>query len=98
MCNYTTRVSRCGHYKKSLSSPCNDAKKRKVVCSGGEDTSSTTGGWCLLEGCDKKPNGFREGPGVLPTFGMTGHLLIKPGGHKNGGFNADDVDWSEYTS
>jgi len=63
MCTYDSRVFRCGHYRKTLMSPCKDAKKKKEACDGGSETASTTGGWCRQLGCDKKPGIKREGPG-----------------------------------
>ncbi|KAF2788694.1 hypothetical protein K505DRAFT_328766 [Melanomma pulvis-pyrius CBS 109.77] len=65
MCTFRTRVHRCGHYTKTLKSPCEDSKKSQDVCTSGSEDSQTTGGWCYLDGCDMKPNVLREGPGKL---------------------------------
>ncbi|ORX95373.1 hypothetical protein BCR34DRAFT_199168 [Clohesyomyces aquaticus] len=65
MCTFLTRVHSCGHYTKTLSKPCEDAKKSQKVCSSGSEDSKTTGGLCYLGGCDMKPNVRREGPGKL---------------------------------
>lgn len=64
MCNFTIRVFTCGHWKKSLKSPCDDAMKKKEVCDGGNEDSKTTGMLCDESGCDEKPEGRRDGPGT----------------------------------
>jgi hypothetical protein len=66
MCEFLTRVHSCGHYEKSLKTPCATAKKDKSPCSSGSEDSKTTGGLCYISGCDKKPGTVREGPGKLP--------------------------------
>ena len=65
MCEFKSRVSSCGHYKVTLWTACDDAKGKKKPCdySSSSEDSSTTGGLCYLDGCDKKPSGKREGPG-----------------------------------
>lgn len=55
----------CGHYSKTLHQPCDEAKKKKEVCSSGNVTSSTTGAKCSYYGCNKKVDGRRDGPGKL---------------------------------
>lgn len=97
MCTFTTRVHRCGHYTKSLSTPCESAKKKKEACDGDSGNSSTTGGWCSFSGCDKKAGGHREGPGK-PFVNVTVHRLLNIllGSRSNGGFQNDEVDWDEY--
>jgi len=62
MCLFQTRVSRCGHYTKILVNPCKEAKEKEEVCESGSEDSSTTGGFCFIEGCDKKPGLIRDGP------------------------------------
>lgn len=99
MCTFTTRVSRCGHYTKSLSTPCSDAKKKKEVCDGGSEVSSTTGGWCFLGGCDKEPNMMRDGPGSQSNTLLIGFITDSvSGARKNGGFESSQIDWDDYTS
>lgn len=65
MCNFTVRVGRCGHYKKSLSTACEKAKKSKHACDNDAGTASTTGEWCGEFGCDRQPGAKQEGPGEL---------------------------------
>ena len=50
-----------------------DAKKKKKPCdySSSSEDSSTTGGLCSLEGCDKKPGSKRDGPGKSYCLGNT---------------------------
>ncbi|KAI1451568.1 hypothetical protein F4805DRAFT_85793 [Annulohypoxylon moriforme] len=62
MCYYFIRVYNCGHYKKTLTSPCKDAKKNQVPCPGGNQSASTAAAWCPWPGCDKKAGICREGP------------------------------------
>ncbi|KAF2191721.1 hypothetical protein K469DRAFT_555312 [Zopfia rhizophila CBS 207.26] len=80
MCTFLTRVHSCGHYVKTLSLPCDNAKKSKEVCDSGSEDSKTTGGLCYLFGCDRKPGIRREGPGD----------------HTDGGFDPEDIDWSAF--
>lgn len=64
MCRFDERVKSCGHYTLTCTVPCETAKKNKQVCASGNRThASTTGSPCYLPGCDKQPNGKREGPG-----------------------------------
>jgi len=81
MCEYKSRVSSCGHYKVTLWSACDDAKKIKTPCdySTSSEDASTTGGLCYLDGCDNIPGGKREGPGA----------------RSDGGFDPNDVDWDD---
>lgn len=80
MCTFDERVHECGHYKKTLSNPCDDAKKNKEVCSSSSVSSSTTGAMCSFDGCDKKAEPKREGPA----------------GRSDGDFNSMMIDWDEY--
>ena len=64
MCDFTIRVFTCGHWKKSLKSPCNDAKEKKEVCEDGNEDAKTTGMFCYESGCDEQPEGRRDGPGT----------------------------------
>ncbi|CAG9945588.1 unnamed protein product [Clonostachys rosea f. rosea IK726] len=80
MCTFTERVSRCGHYTKTLSTACASAKAKKEAYDSDSGTSSTTGGWCYLFGCNKQAGVRRDGPGS----------------RTNSGFDNDDVDWNEY--
>ncbi|KAI3335908.1 hypothetical protein F4824DRAFT_136429 [Ustulina deusta] len=80
MCIFTIRVHTCGHWKKSLKNPCDDAKEKKKVCDSGSEDSKTTGMLCYEDGCDKEPGGRRDGPD-----GIT-----------DGGFDADDIDWDDF--
>jgi hypothetical protein len=63
MCQFETRTYRCGHYQKALTSVCPKAKKETKICEEDIAVVSTTTGNCYLDGCDKKPQGIREGPG-----------------------------------
>jgi hypothetical protein len=65
MCTFTERVSRCGHYTKTLSTACASAKAKKEAYDSDSGTSSTTGGWCYLFGCNKQAGVRRDGPGKL---------------------------------
>ena len=38
------------------------------MCDGGSEVSSTTGTWCLIDGCDEKAGLLREGPGQPATL------------------------------
>ncbi|PGG95928.1 hypothetical protein AJ80_09895 [Polytolypa hystricis UAMH7299] len=80
MCEFQTRVHSCGHYAKTLLEPCKEAKKSKVPCETGSEDSKTTGGLCYLPGCDRLPRHRREGPND----------------REDGGFDSDDIDWSEF--
>jgi hypothetical protein len=73
MCDFKSRVSNCGHYTVTLWTVCDDAKKKKKPCdySSSSEDSSTTGGLCSLEGCDKKPDSKRDGPGKSYCLGNT---------------------------
>lgn len=63
MCDFRLRVFTCGHYQKTLTRPCDEAKEKREVCQSGNEVSATTGMYCDEEKCDKKAGGFREGPG-----------------------------------
>jgi hypothetical protein len=94
MCTFGIRVSSCGHYKATLKEPCDEAKENQTPCDIGSSSedASTTGG---LSGCDKKPAGKREGPGTSKLVAES-ILLNATGNRSNGGFDPDDVDWSEF--
>ncbi|KAK2787044.1 hypothetical protein FQN53_005744 [Emmonsiellopsis sp. PD_33] len=78
---FTVRVHNCGHYRKTLKQPCEDAKRVKSLCrSDNTEDSSTTGTpHCGIAGCDKKSSLKREGPGA----------------RTDGGFDEDDADWDD---
>ncbi|KAK4131104.1 hypothetical protein BT67DRAFT_409634 [Trichocladium antarcticum] len=80
MCTFTLRVYSCGHYKKSLSKPCNDAKEKEEACDSGSDVSSTTGTFCYFTAWDGEAGGAREGPG----------------NRTDGGFDASGVKWEDF--
>lgn len=66
------------------------------VPSSSED-SSTTGGMCYLSGCDRKPTGKREGPGKSAYTTIPKYISeYYAGNRSDGGFDANDVDWSEF--
>lgn len=70
----------CGHYKKSLRQPCNDAKEKEEVCDSGSKVSSTTGAFCYFTACDGEAGGVREGPGNEISYLVWGTLLISSQG------------------
>ena len=76
MCTFTLRVHSCGHYKKSLKMPCDDAKKKKEVCDSGSEDSSTTGMFCYFTDCDGEAGGVREGPGNEVPYGLVWRNLL----------------------
>ncbi|KAK3332878.1 hypothetical protein B0T19DRAFT_112832 [Cercophora scortea] len=65
MCNFFLRVYTCGHYKKTLSNPCEPAKRKQEARESGNEVSVTTGLFCYRDGCDREAGGCREGPGML---------------------------------
>jgi hypothetical protein len=70
MCTYKTRVFTCGHYKKTLKTPCQSAKDSKTPCNSGSEDSNTTGSFCYESGCDKEAGGRRDGPGHFPYYDL----------------------------
>ena len=96
MCQFVTRVYRCGHYQKALRSVCPNAKREMKICEGKGDITTTSPGYCNIYGCDKKPQNIREGPGKLrASRSSRGHAPKMKDGRQNGGFDADEVDWEE---
>ncbi|KAF2785786.1 hypothetical protein K505DRAFT_261337, partial [Melanomma pulvis-pyrius CBS 109.77] len=67
-------------YTKTLSMPCNNARRSQNVCESGSEDSKTTGGLCFISGCDKRPGIHREGPGD----------------RTDGGFDSVNIDWSAF--
>jgi hypothetical protein len=76
MCTFTCRVSRCGHYTKTLWNPYDEAKKAKKVCDSGSENLSTTGGFCYLDGCDRKAGGLRDSLSKSYWLYLAGWLSI----------------------
>ncbi|KAL5331181.1 hypothetical protein ACEPPN_000710 [Leptodophora sp. 'Broadleaf-Isolate-01'] len=52
----------------------------KTICEISVNEESTAPSFCYLNGCDIKPEAVRDGPG----------------NRSNGGFDGDDIDWSEF--
>ncbi|KAI3342006.1 hypothetical protein F4824DRAFT_271105 [Ustulina deusta] len=97
MCIFTIRVHTCGHWRKSLKNPCDDAKEKKEVCDSGSEDSKTTGMLCYEDGCDKEPGGRRDGPGKAHSICWLIYAKCdKAGGITDGGFDADDIDWDDF--
>jgi hypothetical protein len=65
MCSFSIRVYACGHYRKILNSPCNDAKQQTRVCEPKKTEDNSATSECGISGCDRKPGEKREGPGEL---------------------------------
>lgn len=97
MCQFYVRVYRCGHYKKVLSEPCLGALAAETICEIDVKEESTAPGFCYLDGCDVEPETTRDGPGELPSISHK-NILLKgvQGKRSNGGFDGDDIDWSEF--
>jgi hypothetical protein len=65
MCRFASRVFICGHYRKVLWDPCDEAKRQKRVCDEAKSEDSSASTWCGVTGCDRKAGPIREGPGEL---------------------------------
>ncbi|KAL4802704.1 hypothetical protein BDV18DRAFT_59988 [Aspergillus unguis] len=76
MCNFDIIVYLCGHYDKSLDQPCDEAKRRRTLCSAAyKEDPSATQGCCGISGCDKILSARREGPRKIPSAACSRVLL-----------------------
>lgn len=79
MCVFDERVHNCGHYHKTLTIPCKEAKNKKVVCTTEIKIRAVSTGkkGCDLDGCDQTLSPMREGPSKYIHLSCVSEMHMK---------------------